>query len=371
MSRSISATSFSRRVERIVKQLQEDGDLSFQQWLPEQLVNSLLEQLGCTFRERIYRPAVTLWVFLSQVLSADHSCREAVARLLAWRTSQGQSPCSPETGAYCTARRQLPEELFAKLVKTTGHASHVDARQRSGWLWKGRTVKIVDGTTVTMPDTPENQLAYPQHNVQKPGLGFPIARLVVIFSLSVGSVLEFAMGRYQGKRSGENQLFRSLLDGLESDDILLADCHYGSYYDLAMLAQRGVDLVTRQHQMRKADFRSGQRLGRRDHLVSWRKPTQCPYWMDELAYAALPDQLVVRELLVQVSQPGFRVRSYVLVTTLLDPQCFSAADLAGLYRARWQAELDLRAEDGAANGPFTLSNTVDGPQRNRHAPVSL
>jgi hypothetical protein len=155
------ARSFSQRVQQVVVQLQRGEGLPFREWLSESLVESLLEQLGGTYRERIYRPAVTLWVFLSQVLSADHSCREAVARLLAFRVASGEPPCSPETGAYCTARGRLPEELLARLVTTTGSELEHEARRQSGWLWKGRTVKIVDGTTVTMPDTPENQAAYP------------------------------------------------------------------------------------------------------------------------------------------------------------------------------------------------------------------
>lgn len=343
MSRSFKARPFAQRVEEVVKRLQQGEGLPFQPWLPEKLVKSLVEQLGYTFRERIYHPAVTLWVFLSQVLSTDHSCREAVARLLAFRTAAGQAPCSPETGAYCTARGQLPEELFRRLVQSTGDELQQQAQRQASWLWKGRAVKLVDGTTLTMPDTPENQAAYPQHTAQQPGLGFPIARLVVVFSLSVGAVLEYAIGRYQGKRTGENQLFRSLLDGLEAGDILLADRAYASYWDFVLLQQRGIDLVTRQHQKRKTDFRRGQRLGPCDHRVTWTKPRQCPHWMDGATYAALPAEVMIRELLVRVCQRGFRVRHYVLVTTLLDQERFSAADLAKLYRARWQAELDLRS----------------------------
>jgi hypothetical protein len=335
------ARSFSQRVQQVVVQLQRGEGLPFREWLSESLVESLLEQLGGTYRERIYRPAVTLWVFLSQVLSADHSCREAVARLLAFRVASGEPPCSPETGAYCTARGRLPEELLARLVTTTGSELEHEARRQSGWLWKGRTVKIVDGTTVTMPDTPENQAAYPQHNVQKPGLGFPIARLVVVFSLGVGTVLEYAIGRYQGKQTGENQLFRGLMDRLESEDVVLADRFYGSYWDFALLSARGIQLVTRAHQRRKADFRRGTRLGPCDHLVRWSKPPQCPEWMDQATYVAMPEELVVREVLVRVSIKGFRLRQYVLTTTLLDSVLYSADDLADLYRARWQAELHL------------------------------
>jgi Transposase DDE domain len=210
------------------------------------------------------------------------------------------------------------------------------------WLWCGRRVKVVDGTTVSMPDTAANQDAYPQSSTQKPGLGFPIARLVVVFCLATGVVLEAALGRYQGKRTGENALFRSLWDELESGDVILGDRYYGSYFDIAMLKQRGIDSVFRLHQRRRSDFRRGRRLGREDHLVTWRRPAR-PEWMDEATYEQIPETMEVRELRVRVARKGFRTRILVLVTTLLDAKMYTKKDLASLYRLRWHAELDLRA----------------------------
>jgi hypothetical protein len=200
---------------------------------------------------------------------------------------------------------------------------------------------VVDGTTVSMPDTPANQQQFPQPDSQKPGLGFPLARLVVVFSLAVGTVLDAALGRYQGKQTGETSLWHTLAQTVEPDDLLLADRYYGSYWELALTKQRGADLICRLHQRRQADFRRGQRLGRDDHVVRWSKPRR-PDWMDEATYASLPDTLAVREVRVRVRIPGFRTRELVVVTTRIDTAALSCEDVALLYRARWYAELNLR-----------------------------
>jgi hypothetical protein len=193
-----------------------------------------------------------------------------------------------------------------------------------------------------MPDTPENQEEFPQAGTQRPGVGFPIARLVVLFSLAVGTVLDAALGRYQGKRTGETALFATLRHNLEPGDILLADRGFGSYWELALTRQRGADMVCRLHQRRRADFRRGRRLGPEDHVVTWSKPPR-PSWMDEGTYAALPAQMEVREVRVRVRLPGFRTKVLVVVTTLLDAEAFERQDVALLYRIRWYAELDLRS----------------------------
>ena len=331
---------FRRRVAEITQRLRQGEGLVFRELLGAEVVERLLLEVGYAGQERIYSPLVVLGVFLSQVLSADQSCRAAVARLNADRVAQELPPCSPETGAYCVARARLPEELFSKLVRTTGE--QLQAAAPAAWLVQGRPVKLVDGVTVTMPDTAENQAEYPQPSSQEPGLGFPIARMVVIFSLAVGAVLDYAVGPYAGKKTGENQLFRGWMDGLSKDDVVVADRYYASYWDFALLEQRGVDLVTRLHQMRRADFRRGTRLGTDDHLVAYEKP-QRPYWMDQATYDSLPNEIVLREVKVRVRIPGCRVRDYVLVTSLFDPEKFSAAELAALYRERWQVELDLRS----------------------------
>jgi hypothetical protein len=175
-----------------------------------------------------------------------------------------------------------------------------------------------------------------------PGVGFPIARLVVLFSLAVGTVLDAALGRYQGKQTGETALFHTLQDRVVAGDILLADRYFGSFWELALLRQGDADMVCRLHQRRRTDFRSGRRLGREDHVVTWNKPPR-PEWLDEAAYAALPATLAVREVRVRVRVAGFRTRVLVVATTLLDAAAFEREDIALLYRMRWYAELDLRA----------------------------
>jgi hypothetical protein len=164
--------------------------LFFSEHLSPESVRSACEKLQHEFRERVFSPAVTLWVFLTQVLSSDHSCREAVAKLNFWRMARNLKPCSPETGSYCESRQRLPEQLFLELVRTTGRELAEQADH--AWRWLGRNVKVVDGSTITMADTEANQRQYPQARTQKPGVGFPIARIVVIFSLAVGAVIDAA-----------------------------------------------------------------------------------------------------------------------------------------------------------------------------------
>jgi putative transposase len=293
------------------------------------------------WRERVYLPWITLSLFLSQVLSADHSCDEAVDRFQKFRHDQGLPPVSPETTSYCEARDRLPEGLFWELVRRTGRTIHEKAD--ISWLFHGRPVQILDGSTVTMPDTPRNQAAYPQPTSQAPGLGFPIARILVVFSLAVGTVLEAAMGRYQGKQTSELALLRMVIDQFRPGDIVLADRFFCSYWVIAALLARGVDVVVRLHQRRRADFRCGDRLGRGDPAVLGRKPEQVPDWMSREDYEAMPDRLAIRELRVHVKDKTKRVRRLVIATTLLDPRTYPAQELGGPFRQRWHAELDLRS----------------------------
>lgn len=262
---------------------------------------------------------------LAQVLSADHSCRAAVARLIAHRLSQGLRPCSPETGAYCQARKRLPEKFFSDVTRETGQA--LDDSSDSGWLWKKRRVDIFDGTTVTMPDTEENQAEYPQNVAQESGLGFPIARIGAIFSLACGAIVDLGIGRYAGKGQGELSVFRTLWNLFQPTDIALADRLYCSWADLYLLQHRGVDSVTQLHQNRQADFRRGTRLGKDDRIVRWCKPNT-RRWMDRDAYKSLPDFLTVRECRVNVQHPGFRAKHIIVVTTLLDAEKYPKEALA-------------------------------------------
>ena len=320
------------------QQLRQARGLPFAELLPAELIHRTARRLGLAFRDRLYTPAVTLLTFLSQVLDHDHSCRQAVARLLAFRSACGQRPCSPGTGAYCKARARLPEGLLRQLARDTGRAAAEQAPP--AWLWKGRPVKVADGSGLSMPDTPANQKAYPKSKNLPEGVGFPLLRLVVIFSLAVGTALDAALGRRCGRGNGEQSLFRSLCGQFQAGDVLLGDRLFGDFFTLARARARGADVVTRPAAGREAPRFRGRRA---DNLpVCWVKP-QRPDWMGRREYDRLPRYLRLRAVRVLVRQPGFRARRLVLVTTLTDAAAVSGADLADLYRRRWQAELHLRS----------------------------
>ena len=209
------------------------------------------------------------------------------------------------------------------------------------WLWKGKHAKLVDGFTFTMPDTPENQAAYPQASSQKTGLGFPIARACAILSLATACVLDVAIGPYAGKETGETALLRQMFGTLKAGDVAVLDRYYCSFLMIALMQSRGVAVCTRLHQQRKTDFRRGKRLGPEDHLVTWTKPKR-PDWMDEATYAALPETVTLREVRMHVETPGYRTDVITIVTTLIDADVYTKADIAELYSFRWNSELDIR-----------------------------
>jgi len=295
-----------------------------------ELQRLVVEEVG-TFRERIYPPLTTLGLFIGQALSQDGACQDAVSRRLSERTAGGETACSLNSGPYCKARQRLPLELIRRLALKVGETLEQDSP--TDWKWRGRSIKLMDGTTISMPDTTSNQSVYPQSGVQQAGLGFPLAMLVAVISLSTGAVLAWALGACRGKHTGEQALFRQLMPSLDFGDIILADRYHCNYFTAALLMAQGVDLVTRQHQRRITDFRRGRRLGRRDHLVDWIRP-QRPAWMDAETYAAMPERLSMRE-----TDIGGRV----LVTTLTDAKTVSATDIDALYGRRWQVEVDLRS----------------------------
>jgi hypothetical protein len=334
-------TAPDRQFDSLRDSLEGQQGLPFLSHLSRARVEATCGQQGHSWRERIYTPWITLGIFLSQVLSSDQSCDDAVDRFQKFRFDRNLPSVSPETTSYCEARNRLPEAIFWDLVRQVGKSIHQQAK--TSWLFQGRPVKIIDGSTVSMPDTPENQAAYPQAKTQKPGVGFPIARLLVVFSLAVGTVLEAAIGPYQGKQTSELALLRLVIEQFQPGDIFLADRFFCSYWVIAALQARGVDVVVRLHQCRSADFRRGRRLGLRDHLVIWPKPKQVPDWMTRAEYDTMPGQLTIREFRVRVADKTKRVRSLVVVTTLRDAKTYRAKALGDLYRQRWHAELDLRS----------------------------
>jgi hypothetical protein len=290
----------------------------------------IVEETAGLFRDRVFSPVVTLSAFIFQVLSEDHSCRETVLKVRSDLIAQGKPPCSPGTGGYCQARGRLPKELIYRAVRETGSKLHQESDIE--WLWKGRRVVLADGSTVSMPDTPANQKDFPQPKSQEPGIGFPIARLVILTSLASGSVLDCALGPWRGKETGEHALLRQILGSLESDDVLVADRYYCSFFLIAMLGIAGIDFVFQNHTKRKVDFRRGERLGKKDHIVKWLKPVR-PEWMDKETYETMPDTLTVRET---------KVDGRILVSNFLDTGMVTRLDLAELYRMRWTIEIDLK-----------------------------
>ena len=292
-----------------------------------------VESLLPDHRERLFPPTETLSMFLAQAMSQDRSCQSVVDDAAIKRLMGGLPVCSTHTGAYCQARKRLPLEMISTLTRYTGRM--IAENTPNTWHWRGRPVKLVDGATVTLPDTRENQEVYPQPSSQQPGLGFPLCRLVGIICLGSGAVLNSAIGPCQGKGSDEQSLLRSMLDTLESGDILLGDAFYATYFLFCALHEQGADGVFEQQgaRRRSTDFRRGQRLGQHDHVIELRKPKKKPAWMSQTEYDQAPDSLKVRELYTG---------GKILMTTLLCPKRTTKAALKVLYRDRWHVELDLR-----------------------------
>lgn len=282
-------------------------------------------------RERLYPPTVTLAMFMRQVLETDGSCQKAVNGWAAQRAAEGLHRCSVRTGGYCRARQRLPVEMVSALARKAG--SLLSQKALTPWRWRGRAVKLVDGTGLSMPDTPANQAVYPQPSTQAPGVGFPLARLVVVICLATGAALDAAIGPHRGKGTGELGLVRGLLACFRPGDVMLADALYCDYFLIATLMAAGVDVLFEQHGSRITDFRRGQSLGTRDHRVRWPKPKARPAWMTPEQYARAPAGLTLREV---------KVAHRVLVTTMVDPGQVSKQELAALYARRWNVELDLR-----------------------------
>ena len=300
-------------------------------WLPTPQ-RTRLRRSGA--RQRVFTPMTTCWNFLAQVLSPAQPCREAVRQIQAARRRRGKPAISAATGAYCQARRQLPVALLQNVWPSI--AEQLDQEATPALRWLNLRVGIVDGTTLSMPDTAANQGAWPQPASQKPGCGFPILKLVGLFALSTGAICAVACGTLH---NAEQTLFVQLWNTLTTSfDLLLGDRHFGSYTNFAALRLCGLQGVFRLHQGRKVNWRMGRRLGKYDRVITWKKPVKLAWWLPRL----IPESLTVRILRVCVPIPGFRTRVIFVSTTLLDPQLFPAEALADLYRRRWFVELYFR-----------------------------
>ena len=332
-----SGTSFSQVRHA---QLNKKSGLPFTKVLSSEKIIACLADEGIEYRDRVFTPDITLWTFLSQALDANKSLQAAVTKLIAFKVAQGEAAPSANTAAYAKARDRLPENLLSRLTRESGFDLQEQAPK--DWRWRDRPRKLLDGSTVSMPDTKKNQAEFPQPRSQKPGIGFPIARLVTIVSCETGAVLDLALGPYRGKGSGEHGLLRELMHNFLPGDIVLGDCYYCTFFLIASLIASGVDAVFPLHGARDCDFRTGERLGKKDHLVTWIKP-QKPAWMDQETYDSFPKSINVREAEVTLDHKGHRSEKRVLVTTFIDPKATSKTDLRDLYGHRWLVEIDLKA----------------------------
>lgn len=312
----------------------------FGSYIPHALLDR--RSLGANRRRRIFSLDVVFWSFFDQVQTPNDSCREAVRKVMAFvcrklpREKAGSM--SPHTSAYCQARAKIPldvmDQIHGHLVERL--QSHIPLDE----LWHGRHVKVVDGTGLSMPDTPANQTAWPQSKGQKPGCGFPSMNLVGIFCLLSGALIKAAYGE---RRTHERRLFQDLWSVFQKGDLLVADRGFCSFSACAGLLARGVDCLMRlpERKMRKAIGSQLPKTANFDVLVRWKRPVQRPRAMKPADFDLLPEALAVRVLRYTIAQRGFRSQSVTLVTTLLDAD-IPAADFAQLYFRRWRIELHFR-----------------------------
>jgi hypothetical protein len=295
------------------------------------------QQKGSASRQRLFSPLMTFWAFLAQVLSPNSSCRDAVRKAQAWWALRHQIEISPDTSAYCQARARLPVTILQRIHRHV--CDRMEANVPSGSLWRGRPVKVVDGTGLSMPDTASNQLAYPQPLPQKPGCGFPLMKLVGIFSLASGALLHFSRST---QYVHESQLFVKLWPYLLKGDVVLGDRGFCSFLALGSLLAKGVDSVMRLHQTRLVDFRRGKHLAKDDQLIVWHRSPQRRTEHHPEKLAALPRTLTLRQIRTHVQVKGFRSHTIILVTTLVDPLAYPADAIRQLYFQRWSVELHFR-----------------------------
>jgi hypothetical protein len=288
----------------------------------------------------VFDPAVTLWAWLSQVLSPSKSCLAAVSRAMALCCGIGLAVCSAATGAFCKARAKLSESFLRHLAVCL--AQRIEDEALPSWKWRGRSVKLVDGFLLQMLDTPENRKEYPQQRSQKPGTSYTCVRVVALLSLATGALLDAACAAYSGKGTGEVSLLLSILNSIVAGDVLVGDRCYDCYLLLGLLRQKGADGCFRLNVKRQKGTELGKPLGEGDWLLSWRKPSR-PRTVDRQNWDCLPDEITVRVLRFVVTQRGFRTKEVYVVTTLIDAAEYSKADVAPLYFRRWAVEVDVRS----------------------------
>jgi len=308
--------------------------LLFSGWVPSSKLEPKKKEENS--RERVYSLNVTFWAFLYQVISPQTSCRAVVRRVQSFCSERKLEMPSPESTAYCKARQRMPIEDINAIHEAV--VSKVQACVRDEQRWKGHDIKVMDGTGITLADTPENQKLFPQPSSQLPGCGFPVLKMVACFCLSSGALLKWVETNL---KSHESRILQQFLGFFGANDVVLTDRGFTSYSNIGLLIQQGVNAVMRAHQARKLDYRSGVKLGRYDRLMTWVKPQRQKGWTVE-QWAALPDTIQVRLVRVFIAVKGYRVRQYDLVTTLTDHEIYTVDDLADLYYQRWAVELFFR-----------------------------
>jgi len=314
-----------------------DQGLPFADSLSELCILDALQEYGVKYRDRLFSPVTTIWGFLSQVLSEDHSCRDTVSRIIAHRAAAGLKVCSPNTASYCNARARLPTAVLRCLAKRT--AQRLQDGLPEGWKWNGRNVYIADGSHVSMPDTAQNQASYPQPEVQRPGIGFPLARLTVLLSLATGACHDLAMAPYAGKGTGEKTLVRQLYDMLKPGDVVLADALFDDYFIAWELRQRGIELVARA-QYERVDTQTVQ-SGPDGDVILWQRPNK-PHGMKGEQYRTYPKTLRMRQVSVDARGKDNRVEQFKVITTILDA-AIDGGQIGALYERRWGGEVDIRS----------------------------
>jgi hypothetical protein len=314
-----------------------DQGLPFADSLSELNILDALQEHGVQYRDRLFSPATTIWGFLSQVLSEDHSCRDTVSRIIAHRAAAGLKVCSPNTASYCNARARLPTAVLRCLAKRT--AQRLQDGLPEGWKWNGRNVFIADGSHVSMPDTPPNQASYPQPEVQRPGIGFPLARLTVLLSLATGACHDLALAPYAGKGTGEKTLVRQLYDMLKPGDVVLADALFDDYFIAWELRQRGIELIARA-QYQRVDTQTVQ-SGPDGDVILWQRPNK-PHGMKGEQYRTYPKTLRMRQVSVDARDKDNRVEQFKVITTILDA-AIDGGQIGALYERRWDGEVDIRS----------------------------
>jgi Transposase DDE domain len=311
--------------------------LPFADVLTEARIRDALDEHGVRYRDRVFDPVTTIWGFLSQVLSDDHSCRDAVARIIADRAANGLATCSPNTASYCNARGRLATAVLSTLARRT--AAELQAAAAAEWKWNGRSVFIADGSHVSMPDTPENQAAYPQPPTQKPGVGFPLARVCLLLSLATGACHDLAIAPYAGKGTGETTLLRAMYDALKPGDVIVADALFDNDFLACELRDRGLELVARV-QAERVGSRTVESRPDGD-VILWRRPNK-PRGMTGAQYRRYPKELLMRQVTVDARDRENRAGVFQVVTTMLDAS-IDGGQVGDLYERRWSGEVDIRA----------------------------